>query len=143
MLPYVQDGNSNSTHFTKLLRELNDLLYVKYLEECLNHSHCFSNYMMRTWIRNSVVFKFLKLWGLGSDEMPYRCLIIKKHIELNTFSLNRDKEVETYDFHLSNPSQVTPWTISRNHTTIDLSLKTRMSSSKCAIGWVSVGNCGQ
>lgn len=70
----MQDGNSNSIYFTRLLRKLNDLLYVKYLEECLNHSNCFSNYMMRTWIHNSVVFKLLG--GLGSNEMPYRCLMI-------------------------------------------------------------------
>lgn len=46
--PCVQDGNSNSTYFTGLLRELNDLLYVNHLEECLKHGDCFSNYMMRT-----------------------------------------------------------------------------------------------
>lgn len=144
MVPCVQDGNSNSIYFTRLLRELNDLLYVKYLEECLNHSNCFSNYMMRTWIHNTVVFKLLKLWGLGLNEMPYRCLItLKKHMELNMFSLNRDREMETHVFHLSNSSQMTPWTTSRNHTTIEHSLKTRMSSSKCGIDCISVGNCGQ
>lgn len=55
--PCVQDGNSNSTYFTGLLRELHDLLYGKHLEE--KHSNCFSNYMIRTLIYNSVVFKLL------------------------------------------------------------------------------------
>lgn len=58
-LPWVQDRNSNSTYFTRLLRELNNLLYIMHLEEYLKHSNCFSNYMMRTLIYNSVVFKLL------------------------------------------------------------------------------------